>query len=326
MVEPSQVTVHLLIKQFYTVNMSIAIICPEKDTRKWVENLKELQPNLNISVYPDIERPEEIEYAICWKHPRGVFKNFPNLKVIASMGAGVDHITHDPEIPEHVSITRVVDEQLTNDMGTFVLGLVTNKIRNISFHHNNPIWKPISYKKTQEESVGIMGLGILGKSVAETLEKNGFLVSGWSKTHKKIAGVKTHFGEKGLDNFLKETSLLICLLPLTSETENILKKELFAKLPIGSYIINVARGEHLVEHDLLEMLDKDHLSGASLDVFRTEPLPPEHPFWKHSKIQITPHIASVTDPKTAVIQLVENYNRMKHNRELLNKVSLKKGY
>ncbi len=306
--------------------MSVLVISPGRDPAPWVEALKKEYPGINVYAYPEEHDPEEIEYVISWKHPRGIFKHYPNLKVIASMGAGVDHITCDPEIPKNVVITRIIDDQLCVDMSDFVLALVTDHLRNISFHHNNHTWEPIQYKRIEEEYIGIMGLGIMGSAVAQTLLKNRFNVSGWAKTPKKLAGINTYSGEEQLEKFLNRSTILICLLPLTQETENILKKELFEKLPKGAYIINVARGQHLVEFDLLEMIDKGQLSGASLDVFRIEPLPQEHPFWNHPKIKITPHIASITNPHKVVHQLIDNYRRMEEGKELKNTIERKLGY
>lgn len=242
------------------------------------------------------------------------------------MGAGVDHITSDPELPENIKITRVIDKQLTGDMSAFVLALVMEHLRNISFHHSNKKWEPKKYLKIKDVHVGVMGLGVLGSEVANTLRKNGFKVSGWTKTNKEQANVDIYSGPGELEEFLGKVNILVCLLPLTSETENILNKGLFSKLPEGAYIINVARGEHLVEHDLLEMVNSGHLSGASLDVFRKEPLPEDHPFWDNEKIKITPHIASVTDPKEVVPQIVENYERMTEGEKLKNEVPRGKEY
>jgi len=306
--------------------MSVLLIFPGRDPKIWVDAIKEQQPNVKLYVYPEEHDPSEINYAVTWKHPRGVFNRYSNLEVIASIGAGVDHIICDPEIPKNALITRIIDEQLTLDMSTFVLGLVLDKIRNISQHHSEKKWSPAPYKTLEEERIGVMGLGVLGKAVALNLSKNGFKVSGWSKTHKEIKGVSTYNGNHGLNDFLKNTSILICLLPLTSETECILNNELFEQLPKGAYIINVARGEHLVEYDLLEMLDKNHLSGASLDVFRTEPLPEEHPFWNHPKVHISPHIASITDPKKVAKQIMDNYMRLMENQPLRNVVDTNNQY
>lgn len=306
--------------------MSFLIISPGRDPKKWKDSFKEQDPNLEIEVYPEVKEPEEVEFVLSWKHPHGVFREYPNLKVIASMGAGIDHIITDPDIPRGVKITRVIDEQLAEDMSVFVLSLCLEHLRNLSFHYCSKEWDPKPYKRPEEMQVGIMGLGVLGVAVAEKLIRNKFDVYGWRKQEKDILGIHTFYGDEQLDDFLKNSDILVCLLPLTSETENILDRELLQKLPKDAYLINVARGNHLVEKDLVEMIDTGHLSGASLDVFRQEPLPKEHPFWQHEKIKITPHIASVTNPETVVPQLLENFRNMKNDSPLNNLVSREKEY
>jgi glyoxylate/hydroxypyruvate reductase A len=306
--------------------MSLLIICPGKDPQVWKEAIQEYDPEIEVEVYPEDKKPEAVEMALSWNHPVGAYKGYPKLQVVASMGAGIDHILHDPQLPRQVQITRVVDDKLTEDMSNFVLALVLNHIREISYHHSNTGWDKKMYRRPGETRVGIMGLGVLGNAVADKLKINGFPISGWAASPKKISGINTFFGEKQLEDFLKNLDVLVCLLPLTSETENILNKSLFQKLPKDAYLINVARGRHLVEQELLEMIDKGHLSGASLDVFREEPLPEAHPFWKHPKIKITPHNASITSPQSVVPQIVDNYRRMMTGRPLLNLVSREKGY
>lgn len=306
--------------------MSIMIVSPGRNPEAWIKALKAQDKDLEIEVFPDIKVPEEVEYALSWKHPHGIFQQFPNLKVIASMGAGIDHVTEDREIAKQIKITRVIDEQLTKDMSLFVLSLVLEHLRNLSFHHCSGAWEPKKYLRPEDVNIGIMGVGVLGTAAAEKLINNGFNVLGWSKNPKKVLGQTTYHGDEQLEEFLAQSNILICLLPLTSETENMLKEDLFQKLPKGSYLINVARGNHLVEEDLLKMLDSEHLSGAALDVFRQEPLPETHPFWKNKKIKITPHIASVTHPKSVVPQILENYERMKQGLDLKNLVDRMKGY
>ncbi len=309
--------------------MSLLIVCPGRDAENWVETLKEQHPGLNIFVYPEDHDAEEVEFALTWNHPRGLFKNYPNLKVIASMGAGVDHIISDERLPEDVTITRVVDDMLTQDMSDFVLSLVMNNIRGLHYYtkaQKEKKWDRFQYQRPKDTKVGIMGMGVLGNAVSEKLHKNGFKIYGWSRTEKDCENVTSFHGKDQLEEFLENSEILICLLPLTEDTENILNADLFDMLPESAYLINVARGEHLVEHDLLEMIDNGHLSGASLDVFREEPLPDEHPFWQHSKINITPHIASHTNPASVIPQIVDNYERMKENEPLKNKVELEKGY
>jgi glyoxylate/hydroxypyruvate reductase len=171
-----------------------------------------------------------------------------------------------------------------------------------------------------------MGLGELGSHTALQLSKLGFKVHGWARSAKLMEGVGTFAGPEEFEAFLSSSTILICLLPLTKKTADILNKDTFSKLPKGAYVINVARGEHLVEEDLIEMLDKGHLSGASLDVFREEPLTEDHPFWSHPLIHVTPHIASITNPASAVSQILENYDRMRHGESLINVVSQTKGY
>ncbi|NJY61768.1 glyoxylate/hydroxypyruvate reductase A [Salinimicrobium sp. CDJ15-81-2] len=306
--------------------MSFLIVSSQRDPKAWVQALTEQDRDLDLEVYPEVKDPSKVEFALSWKHPHGIYKDYPNLRVIASMGAGIDHIINDPDIPQHIEITRVIDEQLTKDMSVFVLSLVLDHLRNLSYHYCSREWNPTKYLRPEEVQVGIMGMGVLGVGVAEKLIQNKFNVTGWSRTEKEILGVTTFHGDDQLQDFLEQSNVLVCLLPLTSETENILNKRLFERLPQGAYVINVARGPHLVEEDLLEMIDSGHLSGASLDVFRKEPLPEEHPFWQHDKIKVTPHIASVTNPATVVPQILENYGRMKQGKKLKNVVDREKEY
>lgn len=305
------------------------IIISGRDPQPWIQALKNKDPELELQVYPDCTEPEKVEFALVWNHPKGIFQKFPSLKVIASMGAGVDHILSDPELPKNVKITRIVDPQLASDMAEFVLALVMNHLRNLSIHkaqEQSALWKPKAYLRISDVKVGILGLGILGKSVAEKLTSAGFKVLGWVKNRKPNVDFEIYSGNEELTEFLLKSNILVCLLPLTPETENILDKNLFEKLPKNAFVINVARGKHLVEEDLLEMLENGKLSGAALDVFREEPLPKNHPFWKQSNIHITPHIASVTKPSAVVPQVLENYERMKKGKDLMNLVNREKGY
>jgi glyoxylate/hydroxypyruvate reductase A len=171
-----------------------------------------------------------------------------------------------------------------------------------------------------------MGLGQLGKDAAKKLSYLGFPVSGWSQTPKDIEGVKCFAGDKALEDFLSQARILICMLPLTPKTKGILNHKTFAKLPAGAYIINIARGQHLIENDLLAALDSGQLGGACLDVFEVEPLPEDHPFWSHPKILVTPHISSITYPQTVAPQIIENYQRAKTGDPLLHVVDMERGY
>jgi len=187
-------------------------------------------------------------------------------------------------------------------------------------------WRQHTYKTIPETTVSIMGLGKIGGYVAKQFAKLGFKTQGWSNSPKKIRKVKSYVGAKQLSKFLKHTDVLINILPLTASTTGILNEKLLNQLPKEAYLINVGRGGHLVEADLIPLIDKGQLAGATLDVFHTEPLPKQHPFWKHPKIQVTPHVASLTNVESAVNQVLENYQRMKSGKNLLNEVSTNRGY
>ena len=309
--------------------MAIVIISRKSDLSAWVSALKNEHPGLDVRIYPDDKDREEIEFALVWKHPCGVFENYPNINCIASMGAGVDHILKDPDLPQEAAITRLVDDHLTLDMSEFVKALVMNHIRGISIYKAQEVknsWIQHPYRRIQDVRIGIMGMGVLGSNTGITLKKSGFNINGWSQTAKTIDGIEVFAGQEALGNFLAQSDILICMLPLTAQTRNILNRDLFKQLPRNAFVINVARGEHLVDEDLIEMIDSGHLSGASLDVFRVEPLPPNHVFWMHPKVNVTPHVASITDPGSVVPQIIDNYIRLKNNQPLLNTVSRQKGY
>jgi len=187
-------------------------------------------------------------------------------------------------------------------------------------------WRPIAYKSIREVTIGILGLGKIGAPVSSRIGAMGFKVKAWSSTHKEIQNVSAYYGEDGLKSVLQSTDILINILPLTEQTKDILNAQNLKQLNEGAFMINVGRGEHLVENDLLDLLNSNHLSGALLDVFRTEPLPKDHVFWKNEKIRITPHIAAITNVVSASQIVVANYLNFQKGCNLLNKVSIKKGY
>lgn len=306
--------------------MSIAIVSPGKDPKPWLEALRQVDSSLDIQVYPQIEDLEKVEMALVWQHPPGFLRNFPHLKLISSLGAGVDHILSDSEIPHHLPIVRIVDEKLTWSMTNYVLMGVLNFHRQLYRYQkdkDNGIWDmsnpEISIK------VGIMGVGALGGDVVDKLMYLGFEVCGYGLNDKKSLSFP-YFAKHQLDDFLSDINVLVCMLPLTSETEGILNITLFQKCNPGTYLINVARGKHLIEEDLIPAFEEGYLSGAMLDVFRVEPLPRTHAYWSDSRIQLTPHIASVTNPKAAAPQIVENYKRLTNGLPLQHQINRVKEY
>lgn len=306
--------------------MSLAIISPGRNPKVWIEALTFHQPDIDIQVYPDITRPEEVEMALLWQHPPGSLDAFPNLKLISSLGAGVDHILSDESIRESLPIVRIVDEKLTWSMTNYVVMGVLNYHRQITRYQadqKKKVWDMSSPEMPVR--IGVMGVGALGGDVLDKLSYMGFPVFGFGFSEKKDFSYP-YFAKEQLQEFLDQINVLVCLLPLTPDTENILNLQLFEKCTPGTFLINVARGKHLVEEDLIPALDAGHISGALLDVYRTEPLPEDHPFWEEKRIQLTPHIASVTNPQAAAPQIIENLKRLKTNQPLCNLVNRQRGY
>ena len=309
--------------------MPIVIIRNDHKAQAWKEALLKADPSLEIVTHNEPHDPDSISMAMVWKPPHGVLAQYPQLQCIASFGAGVDFLFEDEDLPSGIPITRVVDPVLASDMSEFVQGVILAHLKNLLVFKEEQRagkWVPREYKRIAETAVGIMGLGELGSKLAEDLIRVGFKVNGWSRSEKNLKGVYCFAGQQALDAFLAETEILVCLLPLTPETKGIIDRKLLLRLPRGGYMINVARGGHLQENDLIAVLDEGHLSGAFLDVFQEEPLPAGHPFWKHPKIDMSPHIASVSDTNSVVPQLLENYRRMQNGQPLLNLVSTTRGY
>lgn len=306
--------------------MSLAIISPGKNADPWIKVLKNQDPDLEVQVYPDINNPDSVEVVMLWNHPAGILSSFPNLKLISSMGAGVDHILRDKSVPENIPVVRIVDEKLTFSMTNYVIMGVLNFHRQFTRYQQDKKQKVWDMSNPEiDVTVGVMGVGALGGDVLEKLAFMGFDVVGFGFSEKEDFPYP-YYSKGQLHEFLKTVNVIVCLLPLTPDTEGILNIELFKLCKKGTFLINVARGKHLVEEDLILALDKGFLSGALLDVFRTEPLPKEHPFWEDERILFTPHIASVTNPSAAAPQVVDNIRRIQTNQPLNNLVIRKRGY
>lgn len=306
--------------------VAILLIRNDENYEPWIKAFQQNDPSLDVVTPQDGHDKEAVTMALTWKAPAGSFDGYGQLKVIGSLGAGVDHLFADASLPSHVQLTRVVDEKLSGDMQEFVLALCLNNIKNLhTYAGTGTSWQPLPYQRVADVTVGILGFGTLGQAVGQRLSSLGFTVSGWSTSLKNVEGI-TSYDTSQLDQFLAQSQILVCLLPLTDATSRILNQELFNKLPKGAYLINVARGGHLNETDLLAALDSGQLSGAALDVFDTEPLPVDHAYWQHPSILITPHVASVSNPASVVPQIIENYRRMNKDAALLNVVSRERNY
>lgn len=309
--------------------MSIAIIFNNKAPEIWKSELEKKLPGTPVEVYPHISDKQKVTFLLCWKPSPGVVSEFPNVKVIQSVGASADNIINSQQLSPAVTLTRIVDERLSVDMFEFLLSVLLTKLKNIDQYiadQRNKVWNPRRYGTIENTVVTILGLGEIGGYVARRLAALQFVVKGWSQSEKNIAGVECFHGKAGYPDALKEADFLINLLPLTPDTRDILDLPSLSLLAKGATLINVGRGEHLVEEDLLQLLHTQHLSGAVLDVFREEPLPASHPFRTHPAVITTPHIASITNVGTAAAVVAENYRRFVSGQPLLHIVSHSKGY
>lgn len=310
--------------------MAILLSTKAATMQDWRAALLAVDPSLDIRLFPDVGDPAGIEAAVCWtQHDMAELRRYPNLKLIVSMGAGVDHLLRQPGPPPGVPVARLKDARLTQGMTEWVL---LNVLR---FHRQDPeyraqqavrVWNELPAPDTHQRRVGILGLGELGSAAARAIRALEFPVMGWTRNPRSLDGVETFHGASGLDAMLARTDILVCLLPLTPDTRGVINARTLALLPRGAFVINAARGGHVVAPDLLAALASGHVAGAALDVFEPEPLPAEHAFWSHPKVLVWPHAASITIPASAAPQVVENLQRAREGRPLINLVDFSAGY
>ena len=296
--------------------MSIVLASTDfwEDMEVWSNGLQKAMPEMDIKVYPDDGDVNEVEFAVVWKHPRGILKKDPNLKAILSLGAGVDHIISDPDLPEGLPIIRLVDKKLTHEMCLHALHWV------LHFHSDQYLYRSQQLKRqwiqqssiqTEDRTIGIMGLGNIGRSIGELLVTQSFNVIGWGANQKSsLTDIKYYYGQDQLSDFLGRTNILINVLPLTSDTTNIITKKELRLLPKNSFIINIGRGGIINEEDLSTLLNDRHIKAAALDVFTQEPLPENNSLWDHPSVYITPHIAGQSNPNSAGQTISENIHRI----------------
>lgn len=299
------------------------------DPLEWSGHLRRLMPDLEVRVWPEVGKAEDIEAALVWKAPDGELAKYANLKLIVNLGAGVDYIVADRSIPAQIPIVRIADPELGRMMSQYVLLAVLRHHRNFAAFeraHRERRWYYIHPRETRETTVGIMGLGQLGAAAALELVRQGFQVRGWSRTPKAIEGVRCFDGRDALPEFLGGVNVLVAMLPYTPLTDAIIDARLFALLPQGACFINVGRGNTVDEDALIAALRSGRIGEATLDVFREEPLPSAHPLYEFAQVLVTPHLASVAAPRSAAAQVVENIRRARTGAPLLNLVDRRRGY
>jgi glyoxylate/hydroxypyruvate reductase A len=314
--------------------LSLLIAVTDWDPAPWLARLRELLPGRAFVTPATLADPAAVHYAMSWRHRAGALADLPSLRVIFSLGAGVDHVLADPLLPK-TPIVRVVDPDLTARMSEWVVLQVLLHHRQFRRYDRQQAEKIWAEDETQpaaaEVRVGILGLGELGLDAARKLRAIGFDVAGWSRSQKSVPGLESFHGRKGLDGLLARTDILVCLLPLTPDTRGLLNASAFAKLARGgrlggAFLINAGRGGLQVEADIVAALDAGMLKGASLDVFETEPLPAASPLWAHPNVFVSPHNAAVSAPSSIARYIADQILAFERGEPLRNVVDRARGY
>jgi len=306
--------------------MQIAFCCTDTKAEPWLQGLGQALPGATIEVWQPGAAPAD--YAVVWAPPQQFLDEQPGLKALFNIGAGVDALLK-LRLPAGAQVVRLDDAGMSVQMAEYVSHAVIRHFREFDGYEADMREGRWSFRKPRSRAdfpVGVMGLGVLGARVAQALSVFEFPVHGWSRTPKVLEGVRTHHGDVGLQTFLSSCRVLVNLLPLTPDTRDILNRETLGRLLPGGYLVNVARGAHLVEEDLLALLDSGHLAGATLDVFRTEPLPPEHPFWRHPKLTLTPHTSARTLRDESIAQIAGKIRALEAGQPIAGLVDRFRGY
>ena len=306
--------------------MRVTVCCANTKIESWLDGLRAALPGATIEAWQP--GAPVADHAVVWAPPQQFLDEQAGLKGIFNIGAGVDALMK-LRLPASARVVRLDDAGMSVQMAEFVCHAVIRHFRELDGYEADVAQGRWSYRKPRSRAefpVGVMGLGVLGVRVARALRQFDFPVLGWSRSPKTIDGVECFAGPAQLDAFLVRTRILVCLLPLTPDTEGVMNRANLAKLQPGAYVINVARGAHLVDEDLIALLDNGHLAGAALDVFRTEPLPAEHPFWRHPKIAVTPHTSARTLREESIAQIAAKMLAMERGEPVPGVVDPGRGY
>ena len=294
----------------------------------WQALFAEHAPQIEWRAWPDIGNAEEVDYLAAWQAPDKLMQVLPNLKVLFALSAGVDQLDLS-RLPPDLPVVRLLDPGITRGMCEYASWAVLSLHRDMLRYRQQQAarcWQAHLLQPAVNRRVGVMGLGTQAQQILATLAPLGFALSGWARSAHQLPGVDCYAGEHQLPTFLSQCDILLCVLPLTEQTQGILDRQLFAQLPRGAALINMGRGGHLVEEDLLEALGSGQLSGAVLDVLQEEPALANHPFWDHPQIVLTPHIAAMTQPTSAFGVLLENIRRYERGEQMVGEVDRRKGY
>ena len=301
------------------------------DPRPYVESFNRYAEGFSVVTEDMPHEPEQITFALLWHPDADFFDRYPNVKLVASVAAGVDNILACPSLRDDVIVCRNRDPEQASIMSTFALWHIIGHQRNFARYREQQaqhIWKRHPMRAPADINVGILGLGFMGEKIADDCHALGFNVAGWRKSFKSLSNeeIPVFAGSEQLDSFLERTEVLVCVLPLTEETQGILNRDTFAKLQRGGYLVHIGRGDHLVPDDLFSALEQGQLAGAALDVFSPEPLPTDSPIWDHPQIFVTPHDASDVRASAAVDNLVNEVERYARGEAPANQVLKEIGY
>ncbi|SFW30965.1 MULTISPECIES: 2-hydroxyacid dehydrogenase [Pseudomonas] len=295
---------------------------------QWKRLFAEHAPDIEWRAWPDIGDPKDIRYLAAWQAPDDLETRLPNLEVLFALSAGVDQLDLD-RLPASLPVVRLLDPGITRGMCEYASFAVLSLHRDMLRYRQQQVarcWQAHLLQPAAQRRVGVLGLGMQAQQILATLQTFGFALSGWARSEHRIAGVDCFAGDEQLPAFLGQCDIVLCVLPLTEQTKGILNRQLFQHLPKGAALVNMGRGGHLIEEDLLEALASGQLSAAVLDVLQQEPAAPDHPFWRHPQILLTPHIAAMTQPESAFGVLLDNIRRHQRGEPMLGQIDPQRRY
>jgi glyoxylate/hydroxypyruvate reductase len=295
---------------------------------QWARFFAQKAPDIPFRLWPDIGDAASVRYLAAWQPPENPTSTLPNLEVVFSVGAGIDQFDLSG-VPAHVPVVRMIEPGIVEGMVEYVTQAVLTIHRDLfdyAAQQRERVWRELPVQPAASRRIGALGLGVLGTAVLERLRLFGFACAGWSRSPHTLEGIECYAGADTLDAFLARTDILVCLLPLTPATRGLLGRKTFDALPAGASLINVGRGPHLNQDDLLDALKSGLLRNAILDVTDPEPLPATHPLWTHPRVRITPHIASATRPDTAVDVVLDNIRRHRAGLPMIGQIDRGQGY
>ncbi len=308
--------------------MAVLFAWPEGDAAFWQREMEMILGPLDFRTPASVGDRADIEYALVWRHPEGDLATYPNLKAIFSLGAGVPFVLKDPSLPD-VPLVRFANDELNRDMTHYAVYWVLHFHRDFYRYQSqqpNADWTRHVYPANQDRRIGVLGLGQIGSVAASTLAGMGFPVSGWSNSQKSIDGVSCLAGMEALDTVLAQSDILLSVLPSTDALANILDAKRLRQMPAGSFLINMGRGESIIDEDLVACLRDGQIAGAALDVFHTEPLPADDPYWSLPNAHVTPHVAGPSTNVWAPRLVAENIARMRKGEAPFPIIDRSRGY